>query len=834
MAVSNKDIFASRMKSLHTKEEARRKRVAASTAELSAKVITGESRSAIDKLSDFAATKVMADIAQEEAAVEQSLKKQFESGNLAEVFIQYQRSIQEIYYASVNESTEDPMAGADRIKNFYLPELDDILENIKQENDTVLSDEQKETLITLGTKVKGLLESRTGTLKKLSFGLGKLFKSSVLTGVLAAAAARSPALALALFAMQQGSGEKATKTNQVGESMSLLRNKLQRQQERASRSTAPVASTGSMVGSETNSLTEGITPEDTEGITPEDIAPSEKKSRRKMGGALGNASDLSKLSLDITTELGSILLDHTKLLTHIDDSLVTIYDVLSDDFKLQQSMYNSQLLANEELRLENQNADEYSGISGMDASTITLGSDDMGPQKKPQGGPSLGNFLPKIPLSFGAAAPALAFTAGGAMGALGFAAAFKAIAGPALDAKRYYNKANEYGIKDTTGGIVAISKRIREYERSKNLPLSDEARLIVDENGKPFTAPPTDPRLDATATPAKPPAAPTTATPAAATPAPGSDPAAAVQRPYTVEGDGLPQEESQLPATAPLIPEQPAAPPAVAPSIPKQSATPQAAKQPTAPPTTASRQPQNMSPTPATEDTITKIIEVGKGFNVVQYANGSVEKRVGNRNWRNNNPGNIRKSDYATSKGAIGDDGEFAIFPTLEMGRKAKSDLLFKGKNYKNLNIAKAIARYAPETENNTEAYIQTVLAATGATRDTNLNTLDDTQKENFLKAIERQEGFKVGRITRTTSLQAAATSTPTDIDMGARGRAQIASNMSNPMYGPPMGGGGSSSGDVNVNKTTIAGGGGGGASGQPIQTPVSGDSMIRILTGMA
>ena len=36
----------------------------------------------------------------------------------------------------------------------------------------------------------------------------------------------------------------------------------------------------------------------------------------------------------------------------------------------------------------------------------------------------------------------------------------------------------------------------------------------------------------------------------------------------------------------------------------------------------------------------------------------------GSRSWRNNNPGNIRRGDFAINVGAIGDDGAFAFFPT--------------------------------------------------------------------------------------------------------------------------------------------------------------------------
>ena len=73
---------------------------------------------------------------------------------------------------------------------------------------------------------------------------------------------------------------------------------------------------------------------------------------------------------------------------------------------------------------------------------------------------------------------------------------------------------------------------------------------------------------------------------------------------------------------------------------------------------------------------ISKIVEVGPGYNVVQLADGSVERRSGARNWRNNNPGNIEYGSFSKKYGAIGGDGRFAIFPSYEVGRKAKEALL--------------------------------------------------------------------------------------------------------------------------------------------------------------
>src|SRR5262245_61974775 len=50
---------------------------------------------------------------------------------------------------------------------------------------------------------------------------------------------------------------------------------------------------------------------------------------------------------------------------------------------------------------------------------------------------------------------------------------------------------------------------------------------------------------------------------------------------------------------------------------------------------------------------------------------GGVSRVGGSRAWRNNNPGYIRCSNRAIYYGAIGCDGEFAIFPDWYIGRAA-------------------------------------------------------------------------------------------------------------------------------------------------------------------
>lgn len=148
----------------------------------------------------------------------------------------------------------------------------------------------------------------------------------------------------------------------------------------------------------------------------------------------------------------------------------------------------------------------------------------------------------------------------------------------------------------------------------------------------------------------------------------------------------------------------------------------------------------------------TSVVEAGPGYTVIQYTNGKVERRVGARNWRNNNPGNIEFGSYARSKGAIGTDGRFAVFPTYEAGLAAKESLLFEGRNYRNLTIRAAISRYAPQFENDTNSYINQVASAAGVSPYTKLNELNPIQRRAMLGAMERVEGFKVGRVEVLTS----------------------------------------------------------------------------------
>jgi hypothetical protein len=144
---------------------------------------------------------------------------------------------------------------------------------------------------------------------------------------------------------------------------------------------------------------------------------------------------------------------------------------------------------------------------------------------------------------------------------------------------------------------------------------------------------------------------------------------------------------------------------------------------------------------------ISKVMEAGPGYNVVQRTDGSVVRQEGARNWRNNNPGNIEFRPWMAERYGATSDGRFAIFPTYEAGRAAQEAMFFEGKGYRNLKLSEAIARWAPPTENNTTAYQAAVLASvTGVDKPTSQYTA--AERRAILDAKQRVEGFKVGTVT--------------------------------------------------------------------------------------
>lgn len=164
--------------------------------------------------------------------------------------------------------------------------------------------------------------------------------------------------------------------------------------------------------------------------------------------------------------------------------------------------------------------------------------------------------------------------------------------------------------------------------------------------------------------------------------------------------------------------------------------------------------------TAGTNSQIAKVLSTSPGSNTVQRPDGSIETVKGDRNWRNNNPGNIEYGEFAQRMGAIGSDGRFAIFPDYETGRKAKAGLIFEGKNYKDLNLTDAIARYAPPSENNTRSYQASVLSSVGG-QNKRMSDYSEDERRKILDAMQKVEGFKAGKITKVGEGQPMALATP-------------------------------------------------------------------------
>lgn len=92
------------------------------------------------------------------------------------------------------------------------------------------------------------------------------------------------------------------------------------------------------------------------------------------------------------------------------------------------------------------------------------------------------------------------------------------------------------------------------------------------------------------------------------------------------------------------------------------------------------------------------------------------------RGIRNNNPGNITAGRFANSNGAIGSDGDFATFASMQDGIQAAIALLhsYAARGYD--TIRSIIGRWAPGSDNDTAAYIADVTKRLGLSADQHLS----------------------------------------------------------------------------------------------------------------
>ncbi|ECO0428223.1 internal virion protein D [Salmonella enterica subsp. enterica serovar Typhi] len=109
------------------------------------------------------------------------------------------------------------------------------------------------------------------------------------------------------------------------------------------------------------------------------------------------------------------------------------------------------------------------------------------------------------------------------------------------------------------------------------------------------------------------------------------------------------------------------------------------------------------------------------------------------RGIRNNNPGNIRVSKDQW-EGMTGDDGAFVTFDSPESGVRAlgKNLLSYGRQGYD--SIEKIINRWAPPNENDTQAYIDSVVTATGIPATQSLDLSDPDTLSSLAQAISFHE----------------------------------------------------------------------------------------------
>lgn len=115
------------------------------------------------------------------------------------------------------------------------------------------------------------------------------------------------------------------------------------------------------------------------------------------------------------------------------------------------------------------------------------------------------------------------------------------------------------------------------------------------------------------------------------------------------------------------------------------------------------------------------------------------------RGIRNNNPGNIRYTGTAWRGLATPpSDGAFCIFTHSMFGLRALAVLLRNYNRYHGIRtIKRIIARFAPDTENNTAAYILSICKATGFDDSAQLDLEDETVLLPLMKAIIKHENGK-------------------------------------------------------------------------------------------
>jgi len=124
------------------------------------------------------------------------------------------------------------------------------------------------------------------------------------------------------------------------------------------------------------------------------------------------------------------------------------------------------------------------------------------------------------------------------------------------------------------------------------------------------------------------------------------------------------------------------------------------------------------------------------------------------RGIRNNNPGNLNYVGQAGATQEEGPNGRFAVFQTAEDGLQALSDQLRRYAQRGINSVRAIISRFAPPSENNTQAYIGSVSQRLGVESNAALDLNDPRMMQGLMDAIIRVEN---GRNPYSTEQLASA-----------------------------------------------------------------------------
>jgi hypothetical protein len=113
------------------------------------------------------------------------------------------------------------------------------------------------------------------------------------------------------------------------------------------------------------------------------------------------------------------------------------------------------------------------------------------------------------------------------------------------------------------------------------------------------------------------------------------------------------------------------------------------------------------------------------------------------RGIRNNNPGNLNYVGQAGATKEAGPNGRFAVFRSAQEGLQELADQLRRYGQRGINSVRSIISKFAPASENNTQAYINSVSGGLGVGADAALNLSDPRVLQSLMGAIIKVENGK-------------------------------------------------------------------------------------------